>query len=330
MASAWVPCNATVVRWFFDRRGLALGISSSGASVGNFIGPPIIAASIAAFGWRTTVTGGGRVDHGRGTRGVTADDRQPRKGRIAPRRGRSPTSRRWRRLRSGAERRATDVVAVAHGPDVRPVLGGRLRPVRPSGAVRTRPRRQHVPRGRGREHDRYRRSHGAVRGRSGLRPHRATTGAGGHVPDPGALVSRLRQRGQRRGLVARGVAVWAGLRRRSGHLPRDHRRLLRPGSCGGDRGFPVRRGRVIGRNRPHRRGLALRQHRQLPHRVPAGCGQQHRVAVDGVGAQAAQGRRRRQRSRSTRFGVERRLIEPAAWEPTSTAPRTPSDPGVRG
>lgn len=53
MSAAYVPCNATVVRWFTRRRGLALSITSSGASFGNFVFPPLTAALIAAYGWRT-------------------------------------------------------------------------------------------------------------------------------------------------------------------------------------------------------------------------------------------------------------------------------------
>ncbi|MCS6925722.1 MAG: MFS transporter [Candidatus Binatia bacterium] len=53
MSAAYVPCNATVVRWFIRRRGLALSITSSGASFGNFVFPPLAAALIAAYGWRT-------------------------------------------------------------------------------------------------------------------------------------------------------------------------------------------------------------------------------------------------------------------------------------
>lgn len=54
MSAAYVPCNATVVRWFTQRRGLALSITSSGASFGNFLFPPFTAALITAYGWRTT------------------------------------------------------------------------------------------------------------------------------------------------------------------------------------------------------------------------------------------------------------------------------------
>ena len=53
MSAAYVPCNATVVRWFIEKRGLALGLTSSGASFGTFLFPPLAAALIAAYGWRS-------------------------------------------------------------------------------------------------------------------------------------------------------------------------------------------------------------------------------------------------------------------------------------
>ncbi|MGO9266771.1 MAG: MFS transporter [Candidatus Binataceae bacterium] len=52
MSAAYVPCNATVVRWFTVKRGLALSITSSGASFGMFVFPPLATALIAAYGWR--------------------------------------------------------------------------------------------------------------------------------------------------------------------------------------------------------------------------------------------------------------------------------------
>jgi MFS transporter, OFA family, oxalate/formate antiporter len=52
MSAAYVPCNATVVRWFVQKRGLALSIASSGASFGTFIFPPLATGLIAAYGWR--------------------------------------------------------------------------------------------------------------------------------------------------------------------------------------------------------------------------------------------------------------------------------------
>jgi MFS transporter, OFA family, oxalate/formate antiporter len=52
MSAAYVPCSATVVRWFMLKRGLALSITSSGASFGVFIFPPLATALITRYGWR--------------------------------------------------------------------------------------------------------------------------------------------------------------------------------------------------------------------------------------------------------------------------------------
>ncbi|MBI4247713.1 MAG: MFS transporter [Candidatus Rokubacteria bacterium] len=52
MSTAYVPCNATVVKWFVRRRGVAVGIASSGASVGTFALPPLAQILIDAIGWR--------------------------------------------------------------------------------------------------------------------------------------------------------------------------------------------------------------------------------------------------------------------------------------
>jgi len=66
MSAAFVPCNATVIRWFARLRGRALGITMMGASVGNIITPILAAVMIDAIGWRATyawmgVIGGGLV-----------------------------------------------------------------------------------------------------------------------------------------------------------------------------------------------------------------------------------------------------------------------------
>ncbi len=52
MSVTWVPCNATVARWFVRRRGTAVGLASAGTSAGNFCVPPLVAVGIAAYGWR--------------------------------------------------------------------------------------------------------------------------------------------------------------------------------------------------------------------------------------------------------------------------------------
>jgi MFS family permease len=53
MGTAYVPCNSTVVKWFSRRRGLAVGLASSGGSVGTFALPPIAQMLVASVGWRS-------------------------------------------------------------------------------------------------------------------------------------------------------------------------------------------------------------------------------------------------------------------------------------
>jgi MFS family permease len=52
MSAAYVPCNATVVRWFVARRGLAVGLAMSGASTGTFVFPVFAQFLVATIGWR--------------------------------------------------------------------------------------------------------------------------------------------------------------------------------------------------------------------------------------------------------------------------------------
>jgi MFS transporter, OFA family, oxalate/formate antiporter len=54
MSAAFVPCSATVIRWFVRYRGRALGITMMGASAGNVVTPIFAAYMINAFGWRAT------------------------------------------------------------------------------------------------------------------------------------------------------------------------------------------------------------------------------------------------------------------------------------
>ncbi len=55
MSVAWVPCNATVARWFTRRRGTAVSIASSGASLGNLVVPPAAGLLMLHWGWRTAL-----------------------------------------------------------------------------------------------------------------------------------------------------------------------------------------------------------------------------------------------------------------------------------
>src|SRR5262249_56619807 len=52
MSTVFVPCAATVARWFVRHRGLALGVTSSGISVGVFILPPVAHFLVSRAGWR--------------------------------------------------------------------------------------------------------------------------------------------------------------------------------------------------------------------------------------------------------------------------------------
>jgi len=52
MSTAYVPCAATAARWFVKRRGLALGITSAGISVGAFTLPPVAYYLVSRVGWR--------------------------------------------------------------------------------------------------------------------------------------------------------------------------------------------------------------------------------------------------------------------------------------
>ena len=62
MSAAFVPCNATVVRWFLHRRGKALSISTSGSSFATVVVPLAMGRLVDRVGWRTLyVVGAGIV-----------------------------------------------------------------------------------------------------------------------------------------------------------------------------------------------------------------------------------------------------------------------------
>jgi MFS family permease len=52
MSTAYIPCNTTVVKWFQRKRGLALGLASSGSSCGILTCPPLASYLITQWGWR--------------------------------------------------------------------------------------------------------------------------------------------------------------------------------------------------------------------------------------------------------------------------------------
>lgn len=57
MSAAYVPCNATVVRWFIRRRGQALSLSTAGVGFGGLLIPPLAGLSSSVWGWRSTYVG---------------------------------------------------------------------------------------------------------------------------------------------------------------------------------------------------------------------------------------------------------------------------------
>lgn len=52
MSTAYVPCNATVAKWFTRRRGLAVGLASAGGSLGTLALPPVAHFLVSRLGWR--------------------------------------------------------------------------------------------------------------------------------------------------------------------------------------------------------------------------------------------------------------------------------------
>lgn len=55
MSCSWVPVNATSVRWFVKRRGVASAVVTAGGSLGNIVAPPVAATLIEAYGWRVAL-----------------------------------------------------------------------------------------------------------------------------------------------------------------------------------------------------------------------------------------------------------------------------------
>jgi len=67
MSAVYAPLFATTSRWVHRRRGLALGIVSSGIGTGNVLGPLLASYLILQYGWRTSyiimgsLSGGGVI-----------------------------------------------------------------------------------------------------------------------------------------------------------------------------------------------------------------------------------------------------------------------------
>lgn len=54
MSAFYAPLTAMVVRWFTQRKGLAIGLISAGTGVGTFVLPPAVRYLITTSGWQST------------------------------------------------------------------------------------------------------------------------------------------------------------------------------------------------------------------------------------------------------------------------------------
>ncbi|MDJ0655213.1 MAG: MFS transporter [Xanthomonadales bacterium] len=59
LALGVIPSTALISRWFRRRRGLALGISVTGSSIGGALAPPLLTYLFMAYGWRSALLGTG-------------------------------------------------------------------------------------------------------------------------------------------------------------------------------------------------------------------------------------------------------------------------------
>ena len=50
-----LPAQTLITRWFFDKRGVAIGLSATGTNLGGIVFPLLVAAGLTAFGWRETM-----------------------------------------------------------------------------------------------------------------------------------------------------------------------------------------------------------------------------------------------------------------------------------
>jgi OFA family oxalate/formate antiporter-like MFS transporter len=55
MSAAYITSSPLIVKWFIEKRGLAVGIAQSGLGVGVIIIPPLSGAMISALGWQQAI-----------------------------------------------------------------------------------------------------------------------------------------------------------------------------------------------------------------------------------------------------------------------------------
>lgn len=55
MSATYITANPLIVKWFIEKRGLAVGIAQSGLGVGIIVVPPVAGAMISALGWQKAI-----------------------------------------------------------------------------------------------------------------------------------------------------------------------------------------------------------------------------------------------------------------------------------
>ncbi len=55
MSATYITANPLIVKWFIEKRGLAVGIAQSGLGVGIIVLPPLAGALISALGWQKAI-----------------------------------------------------------------------------------------------------------------------------------------------------------------------------------------------------------------------------------------------------------------------------------
>jgi OFA family oxalate/formate antiporter-like MFS transporter len=55
MSAAYITASPLIVKWFIEKRGLAVGIAQSGLGVGIIVIPPVAGVMISALGWQKAI-----------------------------------------------------------------------------------------------------------------------------------------------------------------------------------------------------------------------------------------------------------------------------------
>jgi hypothetical protein len=290
MSTAYIPCNATVAKWFTRRRGIAVGLASAGGSLGTFALPPVAHLLVSHLGWRGAyvVFGAAVLVALNGlavlmrrdpeTMGLRPDGAPASPRPLAP-----ASVRVGGRWQGAAHPRVLDALRRLRGH-----VDAGVHPARAPGAHGPRARHRAAAGRHAGQRGRGRRDGGTPGDGRGLGPDRAACRPRGGLRPAGRRLHVLL-------VVERARRPLRGLRRlrlllrgRVHALHRHRRRLLRPRARGEPRRAALLAGRLDGRVRAVRGRLHLRSRRRLPLRLVAQRGlQRARVEPARVHAPAA-------------------------------------------